>query len=87
MTEELKHIPTLRFPEFRDSGEWIQKPLENVLDYEQPTKYIVDSDKYKEAGTPVLTANKSLILGYTDETYNIYNTLSVIIFDDFTAEN
>lgn len=87
MTEELKHIPTLRFPEFRDSGEWIQKPLENVLDYEQPTKYIVDSDKYKEAGTPVLTANKSLILGYTDETYNIYNTLPVIIFDDFTADS
>lgn len=85
--KELKHIPNLRFPEFKNSGEWKKTPLENVLDYEQPTKYIVESDNYKEEGTPVLTANKSLILGYTDEIYNIYNTLPVIIFDDFTTDS
>lgn len=87
MAKELKHIPNLRFPEFKNSGEWKKTPLENVLDYEQPTKYIVESDNYKEGGTPVLTANKSLILGYTDEIYNIYNTLPVIIFDDFTTDS
>ena len=61
--------------------------MEDILDYEQPTKYLVESDNYKEEGTPVLTANKSIILGYTKELHNIYETLPTIIFDDFTADS
>ena len=80
MAKELKHIPNLRFPEFKNSGEWNKIALEDILDYEQPTKYIVESDNYKEEGTPVLTANKSIILGYTKELHNIYETLPTIIF-------
>ncbi len=87
MAKELKHIPNLRFPEFKNSGEWNKIALEDILDYEQPTKYIVESDNYKEEGTPVLTANKSIILGYTKELHNIYETLPTIIFDDFTADS
>jgi DNA-methyltransferase, type I restriction-modification enzyme subunit M len=87
MAKELKHIPNIRFPEFLNSGEWNKIALEDVLDYEQPTKYIVESDNYKEEGTPVLTANKSIILGYTKELHNIYETLPTIIFDDFTADS
>lgn len=61
--------------------------LGEVLDYEQPTKYIVDSvdydDKYK---TPVLTAGKTFVLGYTNEKNGIFQEkLPVIIFDDFTT--
>ena len=67
--------------EFRSLGE--------VLDYEQPTKYIVASPKYNNEFTmPVLTAGKSFILGYTSETDGIYNASKeypVIIFDDFTT--
>ncbi|MBO4914176.1 MAG: restriction endonuclease subunit S [Oscillospiraceae bacterium] len=67
-------------------AEWKEYRLEQLLSYEQPTSYIVEStdydDKYK---TPVLTAGKSFILGYTDEQEGIYNTLPVIIFDDFTT--
>lgn len=61
--------------------------LEDVLDYEQPTKYIVESENYDESyKTPVLTAGKSFILGYTNETKGIYtDNLPVIIFDDFTT--
>ena len=59
-----------------------------MLYYEQPTNYIVEntnySDKYK---TPVLTAGKSFILGYTNETNCIYSKLPCIIFDDFTTES
>lgn len=87
MAKELKHIPNIRFPEFKNSGEWNKIALEDILDYEQPTKYIVESDNYKEEGTPVLTANKSIILGYTKELHNIYETLPTIIFDDFTADS
>jgi len=67
---------------------WPTKKLGEVLDYEQPTKYIVRSTNYKKGHqTPVLTAGKSFILGYTDEKDGIFpkDKLPVIIFDDFTT--
>ena len=60
--------------------------LGDVLLYEQPTKYIVESTDYSnEYKIPVLTAGQSFILGYTNETENIYTDVPVIIFDDFTT--
>jgi type I restriction enzyme S subunit len=60
--------------------------LGELLEYEQPTKYAVESTKYDDKySTPVLTAGKSFILGYTNETDGIYDNLPVIIFDDFTT--
>lgn len=60
--------------------------LGQLLSYEQPTPYIVESTKYNDAyKTPVLTAGKSFIIGYTDETDGVYTKLPVIIFDDFTT--
>ena len=61
--------------------------LVDVLDYEQPTKYIVESENYNDSfKTPVLTAGKTFILGYTNETKGIFiDELPVIIFDDFTT--
>ena len=65
---------------------WKEVELGDVLNYEQPTDYIVASEDYAdEYETPVLTAGKSFILGYTDEKKGIYNKLPVIIFDDFTV--
>lgn len=65
---------------------WVEYELGELLSYEQPTPYIVEStdynDKYK---TPVLTAGKSFVLGYTNETHGVYTALPVIIFDDFTT--
>lgn len=61
--------------------------LGKALFYEQPTKYIVGSEFYNNSyKTPVLTAGKSFILGYTNETNGIYNNLPCIIFDDFTTD-
>lgn len=66
--------------------EWQYKELGELLEYEQPTDYIVDSEDYRnEYQTPVLTAGKTFVLGYTDENFGIYNNLPVIIFDDFTT--
>lgn len=60
--------------------------LDDVLKYEQPTKYIVETENYSnDFKTPVLTAGKSFILGYTDEINGIFNDVPVIIFDDFTT--
>lgn len=74
-----------RLPSFTD--EWKYVALEHLLEYEQPTKYLVQSTDYIESGTPVLTAGKTFILGYTAETKGIYTNLPVIIFDDFTTDS
>ncbi|MFV0410425.1 MAG: restriction endonuclease subunit S [Paracoccus sp. (in: a-proteobacteria)] len=63
--------------------------LNTVLDYEQPTKYIVESTNYDDKfETPVLTAGQSFLLGYTSETKRIYSASeenATLIFDDFTT--
>lgn len=61
--------------------------LGEIISYEQPTKYIVKDVNYSdEYITPVLTAGKTFILGYTNEVEGILNSnLPVIIFDDFTT--
>ena len=67
---------------------WAICLLEDIVNYEQPTQYIVESTDYDdEYKTPVLTAGKSFILGYTNESKGIYNNLPTIIFDDFTTDS
>ena len=62
--------------------------LGQLLTYEQPTPYIVESTKYSdEYEIPVLTAGKSFVIGYTNEKTGIYDSLPVIIFDDFTTSS
>lgn len=79
--------PKRRFSEF--SSSWEKCTLSSLLQYEQPTKYIVQSTDYNDRGDiPVLTAGQSFILGYTNELDGIkYATKDnpVIIFDDFTT--
>ena len=65
------------------------KTLGEVLNYERPDKYIVESTNYDDIfSIPVLTAGQTFILGYTDEKGGIYKASMekpVIIFDDFTT--
>lgn len=63
--------------------------VSDLLSYEQPTNYIVESTEYSDNAslTPVLTANKGFILGYTPETFGIYIKGECIIFDDFTMDS
>lgn len=73
-------------PEDERMVRWTEYSLGQLLSYEQPTPYIVESTDYNDkCKTPVLTAGKSFVLGYTDEDFGIYNFLPVIIFDDFTT--
>jgi type I restriction enzyme S subunit len=67
--------------------DWKFIKLGDLLDYKQPTQYLVSDTNYSnEYETPVLTAGKTFILGYTNETEGIYeDNLPVIIFDDFTT--
>ena len=67
---------------------WAICSLENIIEYEQPTAYIVNSTDYDDSYlTPVLTAGKSFIIGHTNETNGIYTNLPCIIFDDFTTDS
>jgi len=71
-----------------DFPDWKEKKLGDILDYEQPTNYIVDSTEYDNSfDMPVLTAGKSFVLGYTNETHKVFENIPVIIFDDFTTAN
>ena len=82
-------------PEYKSRGNlhyknlpkgWAVCKLEDILEYKQPQEYIVNSVDYDDSyNTPVLTAGKSFIIGYTNETEGIFNELPVIIFDDFTT--
>ena len=65
----------------------VYNEIRNMLNYEQPTEYLVSSTEYSDNyKTPVLTANKAFILGYTDEVNGIYDKGNCIILDDFTMD-
>ncbi|KOY71591.1 restriction endonuclease subunit S [Apilactobacillus kunkeei] len=88
LTENEELIPKLRFSRF--NGTWKKLNIGEVINYEQPTKYIVKSTKYSdEFSTPVLTAGKTFLLGYTnEESVKVASeTNPVIIFDDFTTSS
>jgi len=82
-------VPEIRFSGFTDP--WEQCELGEILKYEQPQAYIVDSTYYDDTyNTPVLTAGQSFILGYTNEIFGIKDASEdnpVIIFDDFTTSS
>ncbi|MYG43943.1 MAG: restriction endonuclease subunit S [Rhodothermaceae bacterium] len=71
----------------QSSVEYVE--LGELLNYEQPSKYLVESVEYDDKfTTPVLTAGKTFVLGYTSDTDGIYAASfaePVIIFDDFTT--
>jgi type I restriction enzyme S subunit len=73
------------FKDLPEGWKWVR--LGEVIEYEQPQKYIVSTENYEDkSGTPVLTAGKTFILGYTSENFGIYDALPVILFDDFTTD-
>lgn len=76
--------PEIRFTGFTEP--WEQRKFGEILDYERPDSYIVSNDMYNDTyETPVLTANKGFILGYTNEDRTYNNPC--IIFDDFTLDS
>ncbi|AGR65120.1 hypothetical protein N134_04705 [Limosilactobacillus reuteri TD1] len=84
LTTEKKSDPLIRNKNY--NNKWDTTTFSKLLNYERPENYIVTNTNYRKNGIPVLTANKSFILGYTNEP-NVYNKGEAIIFDDFTLEN
>ena len=82
--QEGETTPRVRFKGF--TGEWEKSTFGELLIFERPDNYIVSNDVYSdEFSTPVLTANKGFILGYTNER-RTFNS-PCIIFDDFTLDS
>ena len=74
------------YPQLPDG--WCKCRLEDIVEYEQPQAYIVNSTDYDDRYlTPVLTAGKSFVIGYTNDTEGIYQNTPCIIFDDFTTDS
>ena len=82
-------IPEIRFTGFTEA--WEQRKLGDLLQYEQPQKYIVISSEYDDSfDIPVLTAGQSFILGWSNEKTGIKKASPdnpVIIFDDFVTSS
>ena len=65
---------------------WKTVELGEIFNYIQPTAYLVKTTDYDDSyKTPVLTAGKTFILGYTNETEGVFTKVPVVIFDDFTT--
>lgn len=68
------------------SKSWQTVELGEIFNYIQPTAYLVKTTDYDDSyKTPVLTAGKTFILGYTNELEGIFTEVPVVIFDDFTT--
>lgn len=73
-----------RLPGFLKS--WKTVELGEIFNYIQSTAYLVKTTDYDDSyKTPVLTAGKTFILGYTNETEGVFTKVPVVIFDDFTT--
>ena len=71
-----------------ENSVWKEVRLGELLDYEQPTNYLVKNTDYSnEYKIPVLTAGKTFILGYTNEKEGICTNIPLILFDDFTTDS
>ena len=89
MSSEKSLTPQIRFKGFTEA--WEQRKLGDLLQYEQPQKYIVVSSEYDDSfDIPVLTAGQSFVLGWTNEKTGIKKASPenpVIIFDDFVTSS
>ncbi|MFV8474348.1 restriction endonuclease subunit S [Mycoplasma sp. Z631] len=82
--EKEKLVPAIRFKGFDE--EWKRAIFSDFIDYERPDKYIEKLPLLEFGQIPVLTANKSFKLGYT-ESQNYYAKGDCILFDDFTLDS
>lgn len=79
-------VPEWRFPEFRDSGEWEAKTVENLISTITPPKKLL-SAIYKEDGNyPIIDQSQEYICGWTDDKDALITSkLPLLIFGDHTC--
>ncbi|MEQ8749212.1 MAG: restriction endonuclease subunit S, partial [Amphiplicatus sp.] len=83
---EGKTQPSLRFPEFRDAGEWEQETVEEIISTITPPKKLQTAD-YQPAGEfPIVDQSQNYICGWTNDSEGVIEEgLPVIVFGDHTC--
>lgn len=79
-------VPRLRFPEFRDTPEWADAPLEELITTITPPAKLPSSN-YRQAGRyPIVDQSQQAICGWTDDATAVINEpLPLIVFGDHTC--
>ncbi len=79
-------IPKLRFPEFKDSGEWEMDYVKNLISTITPPMKLQTSDYLKNGKFPIIDQSKSFYCGWTNNKKAIISkNLPLIIFGDHTC--
>ncbi len=79
-------MPRLRFPEFRDAGEWQSAPLDDLISTVTPPKKIQTSDYLAEGSFPIIDQGQSEIAGWTNDPDAIVeSSWPLIVFGDHTC--
>ncbi len=80
-------MPAIRFPEFRNDGEWMSAPLNEIIGTVAPPRKLKTSE-YKSYGSyPVIDQSQKYIAAYSDAADALLNKecSDVIIFGDHTC--
>ena len=86
MDEKQALVPRLRFPEFRDAGEWSTDLVKGLVVTVTPPKKLT-SDQYKNEGRfPVIDQSQDYICGWTNDEDALVSVESpLIVFGDHTC--
>jgi type I restriction enzyme S subunit len=78
--------PRLRFPEFREAGEWNEEKLEKLITTVSPPSKLQSSSYLTQGKFPIIDQSQAFICGWTDdEGAVIADSLPLIIFGDHTC--
>ncbi len=81
-----KLIPKLRFPEFKDNGEWKIDKVVNLINTITPPKKLKTKDYLEEGKFPIIDQSQSYYCGWTNDIEAIISdNLPLIIFGDHTC--
>ncbi len=78
--------PKLRFPEFRNKGEWSQAKVQDIIGTITPPKKLATSDYLAKGMFPIIDQSQSHVCGWTnDDEAVISSPLPAIVFGDHTC--
>ncbi|GAB0057460.1 hypothetical protein SIID45300_01788 [Candidatus Magnetaquicoccaceae bacterium FCR-1] len=79
-------VPRLRFPEFREGGEWESAQLDQLISTITPPKKIQTTDYLREGQFPIIDQGQSDIAGWTNDAESLIDNHQVlIVFGDHTC--
>ncbi len=86
MSKKKKLIPELRFPEFKNEGEWEVDIVDNLVSTITPPRKLTSSDYQKDGKFPIIDQSKSFYCGWTNDVDAVIkDDLPLIIFGDHTC--